>query len=338
MDKYKLADHLIGWYQKYGRDLPWRNEANPYNIWISEIMLQQTQVNTVIPYYKKFISVYPKVEDLAVAKTDELFKVWEGLGYYRRAAHLRDAAITIIERHQGVFPSSYSEILQLKGIGPYTASAIISIAFGIPKGVIDGNTLRIISRLFNRQNNIALEKTRREYQGIIDDLIFKDNPSAFNQGMMDLGAAICTPKNPKCEQCPIQAFCEAFLEHTVQLLPVSIKNIRKTENHYITAILKYEDKYFLIKNQGGLLENLYGLVQYEVESPISFEENFYNEYKVAVRLDQYIKEVKHIFTHKTWHMHIYKGQLLSRPEGHLYTYEELNRLPISTAHKKALPT
>jgi len=337
MDKYKLADNLIGWYRECGRDLPWRHTTNPYYIWISEIMLQQTQVATVIPYYEKFISVYPTVDDLAKAKTDELFKVWEGLGYYRRATHLKDAAIAIKENHHSLFPSSYNELLQLKGIGPYTASAIASIAFGVPKGVIDGNTLRIISRLLNRQDNIALDKTKKEYQSIIDELIFKENPSAFNQGMMDLGAMICTPKKPACERCPIRSFCEAYLKDTVHILPVNIKNIKKTENYYITAILKYEDKYFITKNQEGLLENLYGLVQYEVESPVSFEESFYNEYKIDIRLEHYLKEVKHIFTHKTWHMHIYEGQLLNQPTHHLYTYEELSRLPIATAHKKVLP-
>jgi len=338
MDKYKLAANLIEWYLEHGRDLPWRHTANPYYIWISEIMLQQTQVATVIPYYEKFISTYPTVDDLADAVTDELFKVWEGLGYYRRAKHLKEAAITIRDKYQGTFPVSFDEIIQLKGIGPYTASAISSIAFEIPKGVIDGNTLRIISRLYNRQDNIALDKTRKAYQSIIDQLILKENASAFNQGMMDLGATICTPKNPECARCPIRTSCLAYLNDCVDILPVNIKKIKRTETNYITAVLRHGDEYFLIKNKEGLLENLYGLVQYEVESPLSYEESFYEEYKIAVHLDYSIKEVKHVFTHKTWHMHLYEGQLLGPPrnENHLYTLDELHRLPISTAHKKAL--
>ena len=197
-----FQNNLIQWYEENGRDLPWRHTKDPYAIWVSEIMLQQTQVDTVKPYFLRFIETLPTVESLANAEEDVAFKLWEGLGYYRRIRHMQEAAQDIVANYQGIFPNTYDTIIKLKGIGNYTASAISSIAFGIEKGVIDGNTLRILSRIYNRQDNIALDKTKKAYQLLMDELIAGCDPSAFNQGMMDLGATICTPRNPKCDNVP----------------------------------------------------------------------------------------------------------------------------------------
>ena len=334
---------LTNWYQHHGRQLPWRQTHNPYNIWLSEIMLQQTQVDTVKPYYLRFIESFPTVEALAAAPMDDIYKLWEGLGYYRRASHLKEAAQTIVNDFGGIFPDTYEDILKLKGIGTYTASAISSIAFHIPKGVIDGNTLRIISRIFNRQDNIAKDATKKAYQAIMDKLIAHTSPSDFNQGMMDLGATICTPKKPDCANCPVQSFCEAFRQDTVRLLPVNIRNKNKTDIYYITGILRCKDKYFIVKNKDGLLNDLYGLAQYEVESPVSFEEQFFEEFHTPVRLLAYEKEFRHIFSHRVWHMSVYCGEIdldgaQTAPElkEHMYALEELQRLPIPTAHRKIL--
>lgn len=328
---------LTEWYKCCGRRLPWRMTKNPYDIWISEIMLQQTQVETVKGYFERFIAAFPDIKTLASADEDAVFKQWEGLGYYRRAQHLMEAAKTIEEKFGGVFPSDYEEIRSLKGIGAYTASAVASIAFGIPKGVVDGNTLRIVSRIFNRQDNIALDKTKKEYQKIMDNLIKDTEPSDFNQAMMDLGAMVCTPRKPSCEKCPVSDFCEACKKGTAAILPVNIKAKKKSDFYYITAVLKYKDKYMLIKNKDGLLQNLYGLVQYEAESPAAFEDMFYDEYRAAVRLLDYGKEIKHVFTHKIWHMNVYYGEILEKPENvGLYTRDEMLSLPIPTAHQKAL--
>lgn len=195
---------LTDWYKASGRDLPWRRTKNPYNIWISEIMLQQTQVDTVKGYYERFIKAFPDTKTLAAAEDDAVFKLWEGLGYYRRAKHLKEAAAYIENENGGIFPNQYETLLKLKGVGNYTASAVASIAYGIPKGVVDGNTLRIISRLYNRQDNIALEKTKKEYQRIMDWMIEDTDASDFNQAMMDLGAMICTPRKPDCGHCRLQ--------------------------------------------------------------------------------------------------------------------------------------
>ena len=331
---------ICQWYRACGRDLPWRRTKDPYAIWISEIMLQQTQVETVRPYYERFTDTFPDVQSLALAPADQVYKLWEGLGYYRRASHLMEAAAVLMADYGGQFPDTYEEILKLKGIGVYTASAIASIAFNIPKGVIDGNTLRIISRVLDYQENIAKDATKKLYQQIMDIWISSEDPSDFNQGMMDLGAMICTPKNPDCASCPVRDFCRANVHGTQKLLPVNIKNKNKEDIYLITALLRYKDKYFLIKNQEGLLADMYGLVQYEVESPLSFEEEFYKKYHTGVRLLEYEKEFCHIFSHRVWHMSVYDGELdsadLPQIRENLYTWDQLMALPIPTAHKKII--
>lgn len=331
-----FQQNLVEWYRKCGRVLPWRETKDPYAIWVSEIMLQQTQVETVKPYFLRFIQTLPDVQSLADASEDTAFKLWEGLGYYRRIRHMQEAAKDIVENHNGIFPSRYEDIIKLKGIGNYTASAISSIAYGIEKGVIDGNTLRILSRVYNRQDNIALEKTKKAYQTLMDELISGTDPSDFNQGMMDLGATICTPRNPKCDHCPVQSLCEAYAHGTTGILPVNIKNTSKTDIYYITAILKKGDRYFLLKNEEGLLQNLYAFPQYEVESPLSFEEAIYDEHGLTVRLYEYCKEIKHVFSHRIWHMNVYIGEILDSDDtlSHLYDEDALEALPISTAHRK----
>lgn len=336
MEEKRFFDAVTAWYGINGRKLPWRETKNPYHIWISEIMLQQTQVETVKPYYERFISAFPTTKALAAADMDDVFKLWEGLGYYRRAKHLCEAAKAIENTLGGNFPDTYESLLKLKGVGSYTASAIASIAYHIPKGVVDGNTLRIISRVYNRQDNIADSKTKRAYQAVMDRLIAYGDSSDFNQAMMDLGAMICTPKKAKCTECPVKDMCAAYEAETVNILPVNMKPKEKTEFYYITAVLKYKDKYFLIKNKEGLLENLYGLVQYDAQSPAGFEDMFYDEYGLNVRLLEYAKEIKHVFTHKIWHMNVYYGELLEPPAKHLYTPEQVKKLPISTAHLKAM--
>ena len=334
----EFTQTMVLWYIENARKLPWRETKDPYCIWLSEIMLQQTQVETVKPYYLSFFNELPTVKDLANAPIEQIYKLWEGLGYYRRASHLKEAACTIMNEFNGEFPNTYEQLITLKGIGAYTASAISSIAFGEAKGVVDGNILRIVSRLFNRQDNIAKDSTKKEYQQIMDYWTTLGNPSDFNQGMMDLGATVCTPKNPRCESCPVQSFCAAYKEGTQKLLPVNIKNTKKSELYFITAIIKCGDKYMIIKNKDSLLNDLYGLVQYEVLSPFAFEEQFYDDYQMPVRLLEYETEIKHVFSHRVWHMSVYYGEIdhpkLYEDHPDLYTWEEMQKLPIPTAHKK----
>lgn len=332
----KIQEDLLNWYKENKRDLPWRKTDNPYYIWISEIMLQQTQVNTVIDYYYHFIETFSTIQSLANASLEDVYKCWEGLGYYSRARNLQEAAKTVVEKHKGIFPNSYNDILALKGIGPYTASAISSIAFNIPKGVVDGNVLRIFSRLYNDYSNIATDKTKKAYQERCDQLISKEDPSSFNQALMDLGATICKPKNPLCHQCPLQKHCKAYQLNTQNTLPINIKKLKNTEINYLTCIIEYNDEIFFIKNEDGLLSGLYGFVQYDVESPKSYEELFYKDFKEEIEVCEFIKEVKHVFSHRTWKMQVYKAKFLSQPKLKLYTKKEIELIPISTAHKKLL--
>lgn len=331
-----MQKQLIKWYQENKRDFPWRKDQDPYHIWISEIMLQQTTTETVIPYYNRFLKTFPNIEALASASLEEVYKMWEGLGYYRRAKHLHESAQIILEKYQGVFPYEYDAILSLKGIGEYTAGAISSIAYGKQVPAVDGNVLRIMSRYYLIKENIAEAKVQKKIYQIVKELILNHDASAFNQGLMDLGATICKPVHPLCLKCPIQKGCLAFKNKQMDVLPINIKKIKKQEISYITGIITYQDKYLLIQNPpGGLLENLYGFVQYDVESPYSFISSFQEEYQQNLIIQAHIKDIKHVFSHRTWRMHVYHF-VLDKEIENMYTLEKINQLPLSTAHMKVL--
>ena len=328
-----MQKELIYWYEHNKRDLPWRKTNNPYNIWISEIMLQQTTVEAVIPYYQRFMKRFPTIKDLAISNEEEVYKYWEGLGYYRRAKHILETAKVLHHQYQDQFPKEYNDIIKLKGIGPYTAGAISSISFFKEIAAVDGNVLRIISRTHLICDNIALSTTQNQISTIVNELIKGFNPSSFNQGLMDLGATICRPKNPKCEICPIKADCKAYANKQQNVLPISIKKVKHQEIDYITGIITYDNQYMIIKNKKGLLENLYGLIQYECQNPYEYIQLFKEEYNLDLEVTDYIKDIKHVFTHRTWRMHIYHFTL-KQPHQYLYNQKEMEKLPISTAHQK----
>lgn len=333
--KKNINTKLINWYNEQKRDFPWRKDNNPYKIWISEIMLQQTTTSAVIPYFNKFIQRFPDIETLANASLDEVYKLWEGLGYYRRAKHIHETAIILNKQYNNKFPTQYSEILNLKGIGEYTAGAISSIAYNQSVAAIDGNVLRIMARVLNYSNNIALSSTRKYFkQHIEEHLLFKE-PGTFNQALMDLGATICRPKNPKCEICPISDDCKAYKNSQQNILPINIKKIKHNEEYLTTGIIRYNNQFMLIKNNKGLLENLYNFIQYEVESPYTFIEKFKEEYNIDLEAISYISNIKHVFTHKTWYMNIYEFKI-NHPNDNLYTLQEIENLAISAAHRKVI--
>ncbi len=331
----EFSTYLVEWYKQNKRDFPWRQRKDAYSIWISEIMLQQTTTQAVIPYYNKFMELFPSINDLANASLDEVYKAWEGLGYYRRAKHIHISAKYIVEYYDGIFPSKYEDILSLKGIGPYSAGAICSIAYNLPIAAIDGNVLRIMSRQLNSKKNIALQSTQKEMKQYLEKILTNTHPSMFNQALMDLGATICKVKNPKCEICPISSSCLAYKNNEQKVLPINIKKVNHQHISYITAIIRYNDKYMLIKNKEGLLENLYGFIQYDIESPYSFIEQFEKDYHYPLKVHSYIDHVKHVFTHKTWSMNIYEF-ILEKDNEHLYTIEQINELALSSAHLKVL--
>lgn len=298
-------------------------------------MLQQTTTEAVIPYYNRFLETFDSVEKLAQAPLEDVYKLWEGLGYYRRAKYLHETAKIIIDKYQGEFPKTYQEILKLKGIGTYTAGAICSIAYGLPTPAIDGNVLRIMARQYAIQDNIAKPQTQKQIYSIVEELLLGYDASSFNQGLMDLGATICRPLQPQCLLCPINETCQAYQTHQERVLPIHIKNIKHQEQHFITGIITYKEKFMLIQNPAGLLENLYGFVQYELESPYRYIEEFENQFHQSLTIVSHIQDLKHVFTHRTWHMHVYHF-VLSKPVDNLYTIEDIYLKPLSTAHHKVL--
>lgn len=221
--KTYFSKELLVWYDRSKRDLPWRRHRDPYYIWISEIMLQQTRVDTVIPYFQRFIERFPSITDLAEAPEEDVLKCWEGLGYYSRARNLQAAARQVVERHGGVVPNDKEAVSALKGVGPYTTGAILSIAYNQPQPAVDGNVMRVLSRYFLIEEDIMKARTRSIMEELAAELIPLGRASDFNQALMELGALVCTPKSPSCLTCPVMEYCAARLEGVVDELPVKSK-------------------------------------------------------------------------------------------------------------------
>jgi len=236
-----FSDTLIDWYFKNKRALPWRENTNPYKVWLSEIILQQTRVNQGIPYYFSFIETFPTVQDLANASEEKVLRLWQGLGYYSRARNLHFTAKFISKECNGVFPSSYNEIIKLKGVGPYTAAAISSICFKEPRPVIDGNVFRFVSRYFGIEDDISIPKTRKVFENLLSDIIDSNYPGEFNQGMMEMGAMICKPLNPSCDLCVFRESCSAYRHNKIGDLPVKTKIIKVKTRNFDYHIWKYSE-------------------------------------------------------------------------------------------------
>ncbi len=235
--KKKFTSTLLDWHAHENfRTLPWKEESDPYKIWLSEIILQQTRAEQGLPYYLKFIDQYPTVTDLANAKDDEIFKLWEGLGYYNRCRNLLATARYIKEHHQGLFPNQYEDIINLKGVGSYTAAAIASFAYNMPYAVVDGNVYRVLARFAGMELPIDGKEGKNIITALSQDLLPKNKAAAYNQAIMDFGASICKPQNPLCNDCPFQRNCKAYSDNTVTLLPIKSKKI-KIRNRYFNYII-----------------------------------------------------------------------------------------------------
>ena len=323
-----FREKLLAWYDANKRDLPWRRTQDPYKIWISEIMLQQTRVDTVIPYYERFLDWFPTVADLAQAPEERLLKAWEGLGYYSRVRNMQKAAQQIMENHGGVFPSSYEEISKLKGIGPYTAGAIASIAFGLPEPAVDGNVMRVLARLFEVDSDIGVPTNRKIFQAMMEILIDPDRPGDFNQALMDLGSDIESPVNPRPEESPVKEFSAAYQHGTMDRYPIKAPK-KKPVPVYLTAFIikDSQGRYLLEKNeQEGLLSGFWHFPLIEVDSLsenqgqlslldgqghtvdtpeiLSFEQ----DYDLAIDWqDRSYPIVQHVFSHRKWQVQIRYG-------------------------------
>lgn len=246
-----FSAQIISWYRANPRELPWRGIADPYKIWLSEIILQQTRVAQGLPYYYAFSETYPTVRDLALAPESDVLRLWQGLGYYSRARNLHSCAKYIWLELGGIFPNNYKDLLLLKGVGSYTASAIASFAFGEVKAVVDGNVFRVLARYFGIDTDIATGKAKKQFEALADELIPRDKPGEFNQAMMDFGARLCVPKSPECSSCPLSATCFAFQKGLVKELPVKINKtkIKERDLHYF--VIRCGDNLVWKKRKAG---------------------------------------------------------------------------------------
>lgn len=304
LDGKRLAEIIAEWYRGHKRDLPWRRNPDAYRVWVSEIMLQQTRVEAVKPYYERFLRELPTVRDLAQAQEDKLLKLWEGLGYYNRVRNMQQAAQQIMIDYQGKFPDTYEEIRSLKGIGSYTAGAISAFAYGIPKAAVDGNVLRVVSRITGSRKDVMKQSVRREMEEELEKIIPENAASDFNQGLIELGAIVCLPNGePRCKECPAAPFCEARKQGTIAEIPVKSKGkARKIEDRTV-LVFKDGKKLAIRKRPGkGLLAGLYEFPN-EKEHLTLDEVSAYSK-KIGlmpVRIKE-LGQAKHIFSHIEWHM------------------------------------
>ncbi|WP_091478632.1 A/G-specific adenine glycosylase [Alkalibacterium pelagium] len=325
---------LLDWYDANKRDLPWRRTSNPYYIWISEIMLQQTQVDTVIPYYERFINTLPEINDLAEASEDTLLKLWEGLGYYSRVRNMKVAAGQIMADHNGIFPEDYEAIKSLKGIGPYTAGAVSSIAFNQPQPAVDGNVMRVLSRLFEIELDIGKPSSRKVFEEMIRLLIDRERPGDFNQALMDLGATICTPKNYKPETSPVKDFNASYLNETWERYPIKQGKKKVREEAYIALAVSNDKGEYLFQKRGseGVLSGMWtflmipadildedgwksfggsaeSLTQVQSEILVDYIKK---EYGLIIAFNNSLKGTyTHIFSHLKWHLSIYEAKVVA---------------------------
>lgn len=344
-DIYAFQHDLISWYLKHKRELPWRMTKDPYKIWVSEIMLQQTKVDTVIPYFQHFIKKYPTPQALAKADEQEVLKAWEGLGYYSRARNLQNAVREVVASYGGEVPNDPDALDTLKGVGPYTKGAILSIAYNQPEPAVDGNVMRVLSRVLHIEEDIAKPATKKLFEKYVTELISPEDPSSFNQGIMDLGATICTPKSPACLLCPVQEHCRAFAEGLEEELPVKTKGKKQKTVPYAALLIKNEQDQYVIEKrpEDGLLANLWQFPMVPIDE-IGFDHItnwLYAEYGIPIQLGEQAGSLKHVFSHLIWQIDIYyawTGQTETADNRIQFVdQEDLVLYPFPVSHQKMLP-
>ncbi|GAB6885967.1 adenine glycosylase [Streptococcus equinus ATCC 33317] len=362
-DAEKIASFrrtLLNWYDNEKRDLPWRRTKNPYHIWISEIMLQQTQVVTVIPYYERFLDWFPTIESLANAPEEKLLKAWEGLGYYSRVRNMQKAAQEIMENFGGVFPDNHKDILSLKGIGPYTAGAIASIAFGLPEPAVDGNVMRVMARLFEVNYDIGDPKNRKIFQAIMEVLIDPERPGDFNQALMDLGTDIESAKNPRPDESPIRFFSAAYLHGTYDKYPIKLPKKKPKPIQIQAFVIRNSGGDFLMEKNldGRLLGGFWSFPIMETDvigqqldlfeknnaalQTISQKARFKEDYQLKPNwTSKTFPAVKHTFSHQKWTIELIEGNVTTTDftttkELHWVPQDQLSQYPMATPQKKML--
>ncbi|WP_422404826.1 A/G-specific adenine glycosylase [Mammaliicoccus sp. JADD-157] len=298
---------LLKWFDENQRQMPWRETKNPYYIWLSEVMLQQTQVNTVRPYYNAFIERFPTIEALSTTNEEDVLKYWEGLGYYSRVRNFHEAVKEVHNKYNGKVPDDPESFQSLKGVGPYTNAAVMSIVHNHPLPAVDGNVLRVWSRLTCNDADIAQPKTKKLFEKELQPFV-ETKSGDFNQAMMELGATICTPKKPICILCPVQKHCEAFAEGVVSELPVKKKKIKKKSIDYdVLYITNREGQILIRKRDTKLLNGMWEFPMFEQDTSIDAIED---ELDAVITIEnEPVIQTKHVFTHMTWNMKVYKAYM-----------------------------
>jgi A/G-specific adenine glycosylase len=320
--RHRIGDLLLAWYRRARRDLPWRATTDPYRIWISEIMLQQTRAQAVIPYYERFLARFPAVEALAAAPLEDVLALWAGLGYYSRARNLQKAAQAIA----GSFPRDYETIRALPGIGDYTAAAIASIAFGLPYAVLDGNVLRVVARVENDASDIAGARTRERFRAIAQNWLAADDPGHFNQALMELGATVCLPRKPLCLLCPIAAQCRARAEGTAAQLPVKLRKQAPVRLGGTLLVIRKGAR-ILLRQRAAAESRMAGF--WDLPTPDDLPRA-----KVGAALG----EIRHTITHHHYTLSVCTATAPARVSAPFrwFNTEQLHAIPLSTTARKAL--
>ena len=333
MELKQIVEPLIKWYEQEGRKLPWREGKNPYHIWISEIMLQQTKIEAVKKYYDRFIQELPTIQDLAKVEEDKLLKLWEGLGYYNRARNLKKAAIQIEEKFNGKMPKTYQDLITLAGIGEYTAGAISSIAFNQKVPAVDGNVLRVLSRVIKSKKDVLLPETKKEMTRKIQEILPKQ-AGTFNEAIMELGETICIPNGePLCDRCPLANICLAKKENLVMQIPVRMKKTKRKKEEITVFLLKYKNKIAIQKReQNGLLAGMYEFPNQKEKMTKKKLEEYLKQKKIIGKNIKKVGTHKHIFTHIEWNMTAYEIETQEELKGYLWIQQK------ELKNKYALPT
>ena len=315
---------LLAWYRSGHRDLPWRASRDPYRVWVSEIMLQQTRAQAVIPYYQRFLSRFPSVETLAAAAEQDVLALWSGLGYYSRARNLHRAAQQIVA--SGGFPRDYQAIRDLPGIGDYTAAAVASIAFGLPHAVLDGNVLRVVARVENDAADIASARTRQRFRAVAQQWLDPAHPGHFNQALMELGATVCLPRNPLCLVCPLSACCRARELGTAAQLPVKLRKTQPVRISAVLLVVRHRGR-ILLRQREAAATRMAGF--WDLPSP---------EQLPAAKLGARIGEIRHTITHHHYTFEVRTATASLPPDGGFawFTIAQLAEIPFSTTARKAL--
>lgn len=342
-----FQENLLVWYKNNARPLPWRRNKDPYSIWISEIMLQQTRVDTVNQYFPTFVKKYPTINALASANIQDILHFWQGMGYYKRAVNIYETARIICKNYQGSFPQSYQEILTLPGIGEYTAGAIASICFHQTIPAVDGNIKRVISRIFSLTEDVNHRNAYKKIKARVNQIIPNHCPGEFNQALMEIGAIICTPRTPKCQSCPVKVHCLAAAKKQQELLPIKSRKKKPKVFPMEIAIVKKQNKLLLVQRSNyGLLAGLWGLPM--IDTCSQFSNGNYILDKITKQYGLRIQEkpillnqLTHIFTHQIWKIHLYLIHIhdhhgLLKPYLQWVDKKELKNFPIPKAFQKCL--